>query len=47
MQSAEFLALGFCSNDHIAVLPFIPHDTKVRMLSLDNIIIQFLLCLCQ
>ena len=33
MQSAEFLALGFCSNDHIAVLPFIPHDTKVRMVS--------------
>ena len=33
MQPTEFLALGFCSNDHIAVLPFIPHDTKVRMIS--------------
>ena len=33
MQDTEFLALGFCSNDHIAVLPFIPHDTKVRMIS--------------
>ena len=25
--------MGFCSNDHLAVLPFIPMDTKVRMLS--------------
>ncbi len=33
MKTNDFLALGFCSNDHIAVLPFIPHDTKVRMLS--------------
>ena len=29
----DFLSLGFCSNDHLAVLPFIPHDTKVRMLA--------------
>ena len=32
MTRANFLALGFCSNDHLAVLPFLPHDTKVRML---------------
>ena len=32
MQPIDFLSLGFCSNDHLAVLPFIPHDTKVRML---------------
>ena len=29
----EFIGIGFCSNDHLAVLPFIPMDTKVRMLS--------------
>ena len=28
-----FIGIGFCSNDHLAVLPFIPMDTKVRMLS--------------
>lgn len=32
MKSFDFIGLGFCSNDHLAVLPFIPHDTKVRML---------------
>ena len=31
MDFADFLSIGFCSNDHLAVLPFIPHDTKVRM----------------
>ena len=29
----EYIGLGFVSNDHLAVLPFIPMDTKVRMLS--------------
>ena len=29
----DYIGLGFCSNDHLAVLPFIPMDTKVRMLS--------------
>ena len=29
----EYIGLGFVSNDHLAVLPFIPVDTKVRMLS--------------
>lgn len=29
----DFVSLGFCSNDHLCVLPFLPHDTKVRMLS--------------
>ena len=29
---ADFVSIGFCSNDHLAVLPFLPHDTKVRML---------------
>ena len=33
MRSFDFIGLGFCSNDHLAVLPFIPQDTKVRMLS--------------
>ena len=33
MKTTDFLSIGFCSNDHLAVLPFIPHDTKVRMLS--------------
>ena len=27
----EYIGLGFVSNDHLAVLPFIPVDTKVRM----------------
>ena len=29
----DFISLGFVSNDHLAVLPFIPMDTKVKMLS--------------
>ena len=29
----DYIGLGFCSNDHLAVLPFIPMDTKVKMLS--------------
>lgn len=29
----DYIGLGFCSNDHLAVLPFIPQDTKVKMLS--------------
>ena len=29
----DYIGLGFCSNDHLAVLPFIPMDTKVRMIS--------------
>lgn len=33
MKDADYIGLGFCSNDHLAVLPFIPMDTKVRMLS--------------
>jgi sugar/nucleoside kinase (ribokinase family) len=33
MQPTDFLAIGFCSNDHLAVLPFLPRDTKVRMVS--------------
>ena len=32
MTSADFIGVGFVSNDHLAVLPFIPMDTKVRML---------------
>ena len=31
-MKAEYVGCGFCSNDHLAVLPFIPMDTKVRML---------------
>ena len=33
MKQFDYVGLGFCSNDHLAVLPFIPMDTKVRMLS--------------
>ena len=33
MENIDFIGLGFCSNDHLAVLPFIPMDTKVKMLS--------------
>ena len=33
MKSADYIGLGFCSNDHLAVLPFIPMDTKVKMVS--------------
>ncbi len=31
-MSADFVGLGYCSNDHLAVVPFIPMDTKVQML---------------
>ena len=33
MRQFDYIGMGFCSNDHLAVLPFIPMDTKVRMLS--------------
>ena len=33
MKRFDYIGLGFCSNDHLAVLPFIPMDTKVKMLS--------------
>ena len=33
MTHFEYIGLGFCSNDHLATVPFIPHDTKVRMIS--------------
>ena len=33
MKNFDYIGLGFCSNDHLAVLPFIPMDTKVKMLS--------------
>ena len=33
MGNFDYIGIGFCSNDHLAVLPFIPMDTKVRMLS--------------
>jgi len=33
MKRFEYIGLGFCSNDHLATVPFIPHDTKVRMIS--------------
>ena len=31
-MKADFIGVGFVSNDHLAILPFIPMDTKVRML---------------
>ena len=33
MKHFDYIGLGFCSNDHLAVLPFIPMDTKVKMVS--------------
>jgi ribokinase len=33
MKDFDYISLGFCSNDHLAVVPFIPHDTKVRIVS--------------
>ena len=33
MKDFDYLSLGFVSNDHLAVLPYLPVDTKVRMLS--------------
>ena len=35
MEKYDFIGLGFASNDHLAVLPFIPMDTKVKMLRHD------------
>ena len=32
MGKTDYIGVGFVSNDHLAVLPFIPMDTKVRML---------------
>ena len=33
MKTFEYIGIGFVSNDHLAVLPFIPMDTKVKMIS--------------
>ena len=33
MNKYDFVGIGFVSNDHLAVLPFIPMDTRVKMLS--------------
>ena len=33
MNAFDYIGIGFCSNDHLAVLPFIPMDTKVKMVS--------------
>ena len=32
MKRCDFVGLGFCSNDYLALLPEIPIDNKVRML---------------
>ena len=32
MRQCDFVGLGFCSNDYLALLPEIPIDNKVRML---------------
>ena len=32
MAKADFIGIGFVSNDHLAIVPYIPMDTKVRML---------------
>lgn len=33
VKKYDYIGLGFVSNDHLAVLPFIPMDTKVKMIS--------------
>lgn len=33
MKQFDYIGIGFVSNDHLAVLPFIPIDTKVKMVS--------------
>ena len=33
MKNKDFISIGFVSNDHLAIVPFIPMDTKVKMLS--------------
>ena len=30
-KNADYVGIGYCSNDHLAVVPFIPMDTKVQM----------------
>ena len=32
MEKLDYIGIGFVSNDHLAILPFIPMDTKVKML---------------
>ena len=32
MKQCDFVGLGFCSNDYLALLPEIPIDNKVQML---------------
>ena len=32
VKTFDYIGLGFVSNDHLAVLPFIPMDTKVKIL---------------
>ena len=32
MEKVDFIGIGFVSNDHLAIVPYIPMDTKVRML---------------
>ena len=32
MKKVDFVGLGFCSNDYLAVLPEIPIDNKLQML---------------
>ena len=32
MAKADYIGVGFVSNDHLAIVPYIPIDTKVRML---------------
>ena len=31
-NKAEYVGIGYCSNDHLSVVPFIPMDTKVQMI---------------
>ena len=33
MKDFEYIGVGFVSNDHLAVLPYIPLDTKVKILT--------------
>lgn len=31
-KSFDFVGLGFCSNDYLCILPYIPLDNKVKII---------------
>ena len=43
MDQVDFVALGYCSNDYLAILPEIPLDGKVQILEQLNIVYMVIL----